>query len=351
MVDGETLSIDALDYDLGRTFHRWPMERVQRGAYLAGYSDRRRPASFVRHFPFWTIMVLIDSALFRYRRDTRDAAFPIQRLHDLVADTARMPFSDLSGVSLAARRDGKSVFFVSDFHLGLAGRLSSIDREKQIVSWLESIEDEASDIFILGDMFDVWFEYRTVVPKGFVRLLGKLASLVDRGIQIHLFAGNHERWGVGYLREQLGAIVYLEPQIMELKGKLFYLGHGDTHTGAKPDAGARLATDSLARLAGRWLHPDLALPLASSLTRWKRALKRRRPAVTGDRNPDETLLRRARPIAEARRDLDYLVFGHRHLPAVLQVTDKTSCVDVGDWLTHASYAVFDGERMELKFYA
>ena len=122
---------------------------------------------------------------------------------------------------------GKKVYFASDFHLGVPNKLQSLLREKKLVQWLSDIEIDAEYIFLVGDIFDFWFEYKTVVPRGYTRLLGKLASLTDKGIKIHYFTGNHDMWTFGYLEEELGVILHRNPVEVNINDQHFYIGHGD----------------------------------------------------------------------------------------------------------------------------
>ena len=121
----------------------------------------------------------------------------------------------------------KKIYFLSDFHLGAPDATSSLVREKKIVSFLNYIQDDASAIFIVGDIFDFWYEYKTVVPKGNVRLLGKLAELTDKGLPIYFFVGNHDMWMKDYFQIELNIPIYFEPKIFEWNDKKFYIGHGD----------------------------------------------------------------------------------------------------------------------------
>lgn len=122
---------------------------------------------------------------------------------------------------------GKKVYFLSDFHLGAPDQVQSLAREKKIVAFLEEVRHDAATIFIVGDMFDFWYEYRKVVPKGYVRLLGKLAEITDSGIPIHFFVGNHDMWMTDYFQKELNIPVYFKPVPFEFSGKKFLVGHGD----------------------------------------------------------------------------------------------------------------------------
>jgi len=153
----------------------------------------------------------------------------------------------------------KKVYFASDFHLGIDARLSSREREKQLVRWLEQIRKDAYSIYLVGDVFDFWFEYKTVVPKGYVRLLGKLAELRDEGIPIYFFTGNHDMWMFSYFEEELGIPIYREPIVREIMGKTFFIGHGD---GLGPgDHGYKFIKRVFANPVCQWLferlHPKI----------------------------------------------------------------------------------------------
>ena len=220
-------------------------------------------------------------------------------------------------------------------------------REKQFVAWLDSVKKDAAAIYLMGDLFDVWIEYRRVVPKGFVRVLGKLAELTDSGIPIYFFVGNHDMWMKGYFEEELGIPVYYEPQEITLNNKKLFIGHGD---GLGPgDKGykrlKKVFSNKLMQFLFRWIHPDLGLRFAQYLS-----LKNR--LISGDEDkkydgPDsEWLVHYCRKKLETR-DLDYFVFGHRHMPLDIELPKNARYINLGDWIEYNTYAVFDGDKLTL----
>ncbi|MEL6718080.1 MAG: UDP-2,3-diacylglucosamine diphosphatase [Bacteroidota bacterium] len=243
----------------------------------------------------------------------------------------------------------KNTYFASDFHLGVSGRVSSRERERQIVRWLTSIQEQAGAIYLVGDIFDFWFEYKTVVPKGYVRLLGKLAELRDAGIPIYFFTGNHDMWMFQYFEEELDIPVYRHPIVREINGKKFFIGHGD---GLGPgDHGykfmKRIFTNKLCQWLFARLHPNFGIGLASFLS-----VRSREKDPVGERflgENREWLVSFANEYKE--EVIDYFVFGHRHLPIQMTLKNQHSqYINIGEWLHNNSYAVFDGKTMQLSFF-
>lgn len=244
------------------------------------------------------------------------------------------------------------IYFASDLHLGTPDTQSSQTRERLFVEWLNVIEQDAAEIYIIGDIFDFWHEYKTVIPRGFVRLQGKLAALIDAGIPVHIFTGNHDLWMYGYFETELGATVYHKPIVKTLHGKRFMIGHGD---GLGPnDTGYKLLkrvfTNPINQFMFRWLHPDLGIPLAgyfSYKSRFGHADGQAPEKYLG--NEREWLVQYCqRKLTE--QDYDYFVFGHRHLPLDITLNEKSRYINTGDWLQYNSYAVFDGTNVELKYF-
>lgn len=242
---------------------------------------------------------------------------------------------------------GKKVYFASDNHLGAPNAENSRVREKQFVSWLDSIKNDAAAIYLLGDLFDVWIEYKRVVPKGFVRVLGKLAELTDSGIPVYFFVGNHDMWMQDYFETELGIPVYFEPQQIVLNDKALFIGHGD---GLGPgDKGykrmKRVFRNPFIQWIYRRIHPNLGLRIAQHLS-----LKNR--LISGDddkiyNGPDaEWLVHYCRKKLESNA-IDYFIFGHRHLPLDIELSETSRYINLGDWLAYNTYAVFDGNSMRL----
>ncbi|MEC8323160.1 MAG: UDP-2,3-diacylglucosamine diphosphatase, partial [Bacteroidota bacterium] len=221
---------------------------------------------------------------------------------------------------------------------------------KKFVAWLDNIKKDAEVLFILGDLFDFWFEYKHVIPKGFTRVLGKLAELSDQGIEIHFFTGNHDMWMHNYFEEELSIVVYNKPQEFELNGKLFLIGHGD---GLGPhDKGykrlKKVFSNPFFKSLYRWIHPDLGV-------RFAQYLSQKNKLISGDNdlkfkgNESEWLTQYARRKLEYRH-YDYFLFGHRHLPLEVPLNQKSYYFNLGDWITHFSYGVFDGQIFKLEKY-
>ena len=242
----------------------------------------------------------------------------------------------------------KKIYFLSDFHLGAPDLASSLVREKKIVSFLESVKNNASEIFIVGDIFDFWYEYKTVVPKHFVRLLGKLAEITDSGIPVSLFAGNHDMWMRGYFESELNIPVYFQPKTFEWNNKKFYIGHGD---GLGPgDHGYKFIKKIFRNKFCQWLfgqmHPTLGMAIANYFSRKSRYKTGSSDAIfLGEDN--EWLVVYAREVL-AKQHFNYFIFGHRHLPLEIQLDDSSRYINLGDWITHFTYAEFDGNTVELK---
>ncbi len=244
--------------------------------------------------------------------------------------------------------EGKKIYFSSDNHLGAPTAAESKPREQKFIAWLDEIKQDAAAIFLLGDLFDFWFEYKTVVPKGFVRVLGKLAEIRDSGIPIHFFVGNHDLWMDNYFEEELNIPVYHEPKEFVFNNTHFFIGHGD---GKGPgDKGykrmKKVFTNPFSKWLFRWLHPDIGVRLAQHLS-----VKNK--LISGDEDKqflgeeNEWLAQYAKRKLESNH-YDYFVFGHRHLPMEIKVGENSSYFNLGDWINHYTYGVFDGEKFELK---
>ena len=245
---------------------------------------------------------------------------------------------------------GKKIYFASDNHLGAPDRLKSRNREQKFVTWLDGLKADAHAVFLLGDLFDFWFEYKTVVPKGFTRTLGKLAELTDSGIQIFYFVGNHDLWMNGYFEEELNIPVYHAPLEIVLNGKQFLIGHGD---GLGPgDKGfkrmKKVFTNPVAKWLYRWLHPDLGVRIAQHFS-VKNKLISGNEDVQFLGEEKEWLVQYARRKLESAH-YDYFVFGHRHLPLEIKLNEVATYVNLGDWISFYTYAVFDGKTLTLKYF-
>lgn len=244
----------------------------------------------------------------------------------------------------------KKIYFLSDFHLGSPDHASSLVREKRIVEFLEEIRKDAAVIFVVGDMFDFWYEYRTVVPRGYVRLLGKLAEITDSGIPIHFFVGNHDMWMKDYFSKELNVAVYYEPKEFVFNNRTFLIGHGD---GLGPgDHGYKRLKKVFRNPLCQWLFgilpPAIGIGLADYFSRKSRtATGSSEEHFLGEEK--EWLLIYSREMI-ARKKIDFLVFGHRHLPIDYRLDSSSRYINLGDWINFQTYAVFDGTEMMLRSY-
>ena len=240
------------------------------------------------------------------------------------------------------------IYFLSDFHLGAPNYEISLIREKKIVAFLESIKSNATEIFILGDIFDFWFEYKTVVPKGFVRILGKLAELTDSGIIIHFFVGNHDMWMKDYFEKELHIKVYYKPTIFSFFGKKYFIGHGD---GLGPgDKGykflKKIFRNKICQFLFGILHPTIGMGVANYFSKKSRQKTGKTDAIfLGEE--EEWLVKYCKKKLETEH-FDYFVFGHRHLPLTIQLNNNSTYINLGDWITNFTYAVLDANQFELE---
>ena len=225
---------------------------------------------------------------------------------------------------------------------------SSREREKLIVSWLDEIKDNCGELFLVGDLFDFWFEYKKAIPKGFVRLQGKIAEFTDEGIPVHVFTGNHDMWMFDYLPQELGIKLYKKPIHREFSGKKFMIGHGD---GLGPgDHGYKFIKKVFANPLSQWLfarlHPNLGISMADYWSgKSRRANRAEDEKFLGEEN--EWLAIYCKEYLK-KEHIDYFIFGHRHLPLDIKLDKDSRYVNLGEWMNYQTYAVFDGEKLELK---
>jgi UDP-2,3-diacylglucosamine hydrolase len=245
----------------------------------------------------------------------------------------------------------KKIYFASDFHLGMPDFERSLEREKSIVSWLNAISKDASAVYLLGDVFDFWFEYKTVVPKGFVRFLGAISQLTDAGIPVYLFPGNHDLWVGKYLETECGVIVVKEALTIELGNDICYLHHGD---GLGPgDAGykwlKKVFLSKIAQKAFAMIHPGIGVAFAQKLSRKSRlAQNPKEDNYLGDSKEHLTQFCKQYLLNCKSQKPKYFIFGHRHLVLDIDLGDGIRYINLGEWLHGSQYAEYDGVELRLK---
>ncbi|UKT63388.1 UDP-2,3-diacylglucosamine diphosphatase [Pedobacter mucosus] len=243
----------------------------------------------------------------------------------------------------------KNIYFASDFHLGSPNYTESRAREARIVSWLNFIEPNCSELFLMGDIFDFWFEYAKVIPKGFIRLQGKLAAMADSGIKIYFFKGNHDMWVRDYFTQEIGMEIISDELVIERGGKKFYLHHGD---GLGPgDRKYKFLRKIFRSGICQWLfariHPNFGIALASAWSQDSRSSQKHIEVSFDDEN--EWLATYAKEVLQ-KQHYDYFVFGHRHIPLDIDLGKNSRYVNIGEWINYNSYGVFDGVTLKLEYY-
>jgi UDP-2,3-diacylglucosamine hydrolase len=242
-------------------------------------------------------------------------------------------------------RNGK-IFFASDFHLGLEAGGSSSEREKRVVQWLERAATEASEIYLLGDVFDFWWEYRKVVPKGFTRFLGTLSAITDSGTPIHLFTGNHDMWMHSYLAEECGVTINHGEKEIVFNGKKFLLAHGEGL--GTSEIGYKillfLFRNLLIRKIFSAIHPRIGVAIGQAWSHNSRLGKGEHTSFLGEDKED--LLRYSNKVRETR-EIDYFIFGHRHLPMKYDLKNGGTVLILGDWISNSVWAEWDGTELKL----
>lgn len=244
----------------------------------------------------------------------------------------------------------KKVYFISDVHLGSCAFDNDREREQKLVRWLTSIQDKASDIYLLGDIFDFWYEYKYVIPKGFVRLLGKLAELSDKGVKLHFFIGNHDIWVRDYFEKELGMNVYLYDTVQEINGKRFYLAHGH-RTGYRPwivKLMHYVFHAGWVRRLYNCIHPTINYWFGLKWSKNNRLYKHKQEETEYLGEDKEFLVQFAKEYSKTHPEIDYFIFGHRHVMLDLMLSKTARVVYLGDWISHFSYAVFDKEGLRLE---
>ena len=242
--------------------------------------------------------------------------------------------------------DGKKLYFASDFHLGVPNREQSLERERKIVRWLEEVKSDAAAIFLIGDLFDFWFEYPSVIPKGFIRFQGKLAELRDSGIPIYMFVGNHDMWMSDYFEEELGIPTFHHPITIETLDHKIQLGHGD---GLGPgDYGYKFLKfffkGRIFQWMFKWIHPTVGVGIATFWSKRSRlGQEKKADAFMGEQ---EWLYQHCLKVQEVDHH-DYYIFGHRHLPIQMK-GDSFEYINLGEWVNHYTFGVYNGSGMKLE---
>jgi UDP-2,3-diacylglucosamine hydrolase len=247
-------------------------------------------------------------------------------------------------------KQGKKIYFASDFHLGIPNYEESRQREKMIVKWLDRIKEDAQEIYLVGDLFDFWFEYKQTAPKGYIRFLAKIAEITDSGIPVHFFTGNHDMWMFDYLPKEIGMCIHRNPILKEWNGKKFFIGHGD---GLGPgDRFYKFLKFFFNSKFCQWLfariHPNLGMGVGNLWSNKSRNSNiEKGEQFLGDEN--EWLYRYSKDVLE-KNHYDFFIFGHRHLVLDIDIKEKKSrYINLGEWFTgNPHFASFDGENLTLE---
>ncbi len=244
--------------------------------------------------------------------------------------------------------NNKKIYFASDFHLGSPNKEESRIREKKIISWLNFIQKDAKAIYLVGDIFDFWFEYNKVVPKGFVRLLGKIASITDNGTPVHLFVGNHDLWMRDYLETEIGVSIHHGNIIIQQENIKILIGHGD----GLGDGDylykiiKKIFTSKICQWAFARFHPNFTFTLAHT---WSRSSRKSGEEAQFISNEKEILFGYCQE-QQALNPVDYYIFGHRHLPLELKIDKKATYINLGEWISQKTYGVLEKGILKLKTY-
>lgn len=245
-------------------------------------------------------------------------------------------------------QEGKQIYFASDIHFGEPNYETSRARERKVLRWIKSIEADAQAIFLVGDVFDFWFEYKHVVPKGYIRFFGKIAELVENGIEVYVFTGNHDLWMNDYLEKELGVTIFRDRVVVKCNGKKFFVAHGDGlgPNDTKYKLLKKVFTNPVCKWLFRWVHPDIGIKIANL---WSRRSRIGHNLEENKHLRDEWLSLYAQRKLETAH-YDYFIFGHRHIPLEHQLNEKSTYINLGDWIENDTYAAFNGKDLELKYY-
>ena len=241
------------------------------------------------------------------------------------------------------------IYFVSDVHLGAPALKNNRERELLLAKWLDEIKDDVAELYLLGDIFDFWWEYKKVVPRGFTRILGRIADLADSGVDVHFFTGNHDLWAFDYLSEELGITIHHNEIVKEIKGKKFFLAHGDGLDA--DDKGYIFLKKIFSNKTLQWmfsrLHPNFALAIAH---KWSESSRLAKINIDDKFEVNNEGLYKFAENFLKKEFVDYFIFGHRHVMLNTEIGENSRFVLLGDWIKNFSYGVFDGEKFELKKY-
>jgi UDP-2,3-diacylglucosamine hydrolase len=246
-------------------------------------------------------------------------------------------------------KEKNKIYFVSDSHFGIDyDKYSSEFREELMLSWLDEIKSDALELHLCGDMFDFWFEYKYLVPRGFTRLFAKLRELSDLGVKLYYYLGNHDMWTFGYIEETIGAKIFKGVNLKEIDGKIFYIGHGDGlgPYDIKYNFLKKIFSSKFMQFMFRLVHPSISFRIATS---WSSSSRKKHKYPKQVDFEKEWLVRYARTVLENQK-IDYFIFGHRHIPFQYNLNANTLFTNLGDWLFNFTYAVYDGENLLLKTY-
>lgn len=241
------------------------------------------------------------------------------------------------------------IYFASDFHLGAPNYESGRERERKIVSWLDAIKHDAAEIFLMGDVFDFWFEYATVIPKGYIRLQGKLAELSDAGIKLYFFKGNHDMWIFDYFKKEFNITIINDELIIERNGKRFFLHHGDGL--GSGDNSYKLLKKVFRSKFCQWLfarlHPNLGIGIANYWSSKSRIANNKKEGSQKLENEEIWSKALYQELKVKYGDFNYLIMGHRHIPSDIKLNEESRYINLGEWVNYTSYAVFDGIDVKL----
>jgi len=239
------------------------------------------------------------------------------------------------------------IYFASDFHLGSPTKKESLIREKKICRWLENIKNDAKEIYLVGDVFDFWFEYGYVIPKGFERFKGTLSRLVDNGVIIHFFPGNHDLWTFGYLEEELGLIIHKEPLVTTINGKVFYIAHGDGL--GSGNVNYKLLKNIFKSSICQWLFSALHPNIGIALAQWWSKKSRKKGGQFDKEKLKIGLVSYSKKIL-TNTHVNYFIFGHIHEPIEIELNSESIYINIGDWITHFSFLEFHKSTLLLKYF-